>query len=262
MKKCLLLILVIIITVSCEKQRIEVLNENEVEYFNIAELDSGFSNDKLLSHIKPDSYADKFKSENKNSAVRFYFHYEIFIDENGNTEKIRPINKIPADVILGPDSVEFKLNTKEMTEGYAKILENEKFPVGYKNGKPVKYSFISEWGIVSAGEKDDSKQQIISSDFFVAVDESPGPVGGMEAIQKKITYPEIAKRAGIQGKVFVKAYVDESGNVVKVEILKKAHPALDSAAVDAVMKTKFNPGRQKGKPVKTQISIPIVFALK
>lgn len=83
----------------------------------------------------------------------------------------------------------------------------------------------------------------------------------MEAIQKKITYPEVAKRAGIQGRVFVKAFINEKGDVVRCEIIKGVHPALDSAAVEAVMKTKFTPGELKGKKVKAEIVVPIVFKL-
>ncbi len=48
--------------------------------------------------------------------------------------------------------------------------------------------------------------------FFLAVEEMPQPIGGLQGILEKITYPEIAKRVGIQGKVFVKAFVDETGN--------------------------------------------------
>jgi len=98
--------------------------------------------------------------------------------------------------------------------------------------------------------------------FFVAVEEQPEPIGGIEAIQSKIIYPEIAKRAGVQGRVYVKAFVDTKGNVVKVEILKGIGAGCDEAARDAVMKTKFKPGRQRGKPVNVQVSIPVVFKLQ
>ncbi len=37
--------------------------------------------------------------------------------------------------------------------------------------------------------------------YFVAVEEMPEPIGGIKAIQEKIVYPEIAKRAGVEGKV-------------------------------------------------------------
>lgn len=98
--------------------------------------------------------------------------------------------------------------------------------------------------------------------YFVAVEQMPEPIGGIAAIQNKIIYPEIAKRAGVEGKVYVKAFVDEKGNVTKVEIQKGLGAGLDEAAMKAVKETKFKPGKQRGKPVKVQVSIPIVFKLQ
>lgn len=98
--------------------------------------------------------------------------------------------------------------------------------------------------------------------YFVAVEDMPEPIGGIAAIQQKIVYPEIAKRAGIEGRVYVKAFVDESGNVTKVQIEKGLGAGLDEAAEKAVKETKFKPGKQRGKPVKVQVVIPIVFKLQ
>lgn len=98
--------------------------------------------------------------------------------------------------------------------------------------------------------------------FFVAVEEMPEPVGGIAAIQEKIVYPEIAKRAGVQGRVFVKAYVDENGNVNKVELIRGIGAGCDEAAMEAVQKTKFKPGKQRGKPVKVQVTVPVLFKLQ
>jgi periplasmic protein TonB len=97
--------------------------------------------------------------------------------------------------------------------------------------------------------------------YFVAVEEMPEPIGGIRAIQEKIVYPEIAKRAGVEGKVYILAFVDESGNVTKAQILKGIGAGCDEAALDAVLKTKFKPGKQRGKPVRVQVSIPVVFKL-
>lgn len=98
--------------------------------------------------------------------------------------------------------------------------------------------------------------------YFVAVEEMPEPIGGITEIQKKIIYPEIAKRAGVEGKVYVLAFVDESGTVTDVKLIKGIGAGCDEAAMDAVRKTKFKPGKQRGKPVKVQVSIPVVFKLQ
>lgn len=98
--------------------------------------------------------------------------------------------------------------------------------------------------------------------YFVAVEEMPEPIGGIAAIQSKIVYPEIAKRAGVEGKVYVLAFVDEGGNVTKVEVAKGLGAGLDEAALNAVKQTKFKPGKQRGKAVRVQVMIPIVFKLQ
>jgi protein TonB len=95
--------------------------------------------------------------------------------------------------------------------------------------------------------------------YFVAVEEMPQPIGGLQGIQKMIEYPEIAKRAGIEGKVFVKAFVDETGSVTNAEIVKGIGGGCDEAAMDAILQTKFTPGKQRGKPIKVQVTIPVVF---
>lgn len=95
--------------------------------------------------------------------------------------------------------------------------------------------------------------------FFVAVEQMPEPIGGLADIQKRVIYPSVALQTGIEGKVYVRAMVNEAGVVTQTEILKGIGAGCDEAAADAVSKTKFKPGIQRGKPVKVQITIPIVF---
>lgn len=97
--------------------------------------------------------------------------------------------------------------------------------------------------------------------YFIAVEDLPEPVGGIAAIQRAVVYPEIAKRAGVEGTVYVMAFVDETGSVTRTELVKGIGAGCDEAAQDAVKKTKFKPGKQRGKPVKVRMSIPIRFRL-
>jgi len=110
--------------------------------------------------------------------------------------------------------------------------------------------------------KEDKKVVEEEPVYFVAVEEMPEPIGGIGEIQKKIVYPEIAKRAGVEGKVYVLAFVDESGIVTDAKIIKGIGAGCDEAALEAVKKTKFKPGKQRGKAVRVQVSIPVVFKLQ
>lgn len=98
-------------------------------------------------------------------------------------------------------------------------------------------------------------------DFFVVVEERPEPIGGLKAIQDRIEYPQFAIRATIQGRVYVRAYVNENGDVEKVELVKGISGGCDEEAMKAVKETKFKPGRQRGKAVKVQVVIPVLFKL-
>ena len=95
--------------------------------------------------------------------------------------------------------------------------------------------------------------------FFVAVEQMPELIGGLKGIQSQIKYPEIAKRVGVEGKVLVQAIVDETGNVISVNTIKGIGAGCDEVALDAVRNSKFVPGKQRGKNVKVQVTIPIVF---
>lgn len=91
------------------------------------------------------------------------------------------------------------------------------------------------------------------------VDVFPEPIGGIEEMIKNVVYPQTAKDAGIEGKVFVKAIIDEQGNVTETSIIKSVNEDCDKAAMDAIKKTKFIPGTKDNKPVKAEVVIPIMF---
>ncbi len=112
--------------------------------------------------------------------------------------------------------------------------------------------------------KQEESKKVVEEEptYFVAVEEMPEPIGGIGAIQGKIVYPEIAKRAGVEGRVYVLAFVNENGDVTKVQVLKGIGAGCDEAAMAAVQSTKFKPGKQRGKSVKVQVSIPVLFKLQ
>lgn len=99
------------------------------------------------------------------------------------------------------------------------------------------------------------------AEYFIAVEEMPEVKGGIESIMRNLVYPEIAIRAGLQGVVYIVAFVNENGDVDRAEVLKGIGGGCNEAALEAVKKAKFIPGRQRGRPMKTRVSIPIRFNL-
>jgi protein TonB len=98
--------------------------------------------------------------------------------------------------------------------------------------------------------------------YFVVVEEMPSPIGGIQAILSKIKYPDIAKRAGVEGTVYILAYLSEEGIVVKTEIMKGIGAGCDEEAERAIKETRFLPGKQRGTPVRVKVMIPVKFKLE
>lgn len=98
--------------------------------------------------------------------------------------------------------------------------------------------------------------------YLAFADEMPEVAGGLHELYKRIVYPDIAKKTGIEGKVYAQVYVNEKGGVDDVKIIKGIGGGCDEAAIDAIKKSKFSPGKNKGTPVKVKLSIPVVFKIK
>ncbi len=99
-------------------------------------------------------------------------------------------------------------------------------------------------------------------EIFIVVERMPEPRGGMQAIYDRVRYPEIARRAGIEGRVVLQFIVDEQGNVVNPTVIRGIGGGCDEAAIEAVRGVKFTPGMQRGRAVKVQFQLPIVFRLQ
>lgn len=117
------------------------------------------------------------------------------------------------------------------------------------------------WGFWVPSQRWQFDRSEDDSVVYVNVDDLPEPMGGIAAIQRNVIYPEEAKRAGIQGTVYLEAFINEAGIVGTVNVIQGIGGGCDEAAALAVRNTRFLPGRQKGVPVKVRMSIPIRFRL-
>lgn len=79
----------------------------------------------------------------------------------------------------------------------------------------------------------------------------------------KPDYPELAKKAGIEGKAVVEAIVDVDGSVMDAKIFKSSgNPMLDESALAAARKAKFTPAKQRDIFVRVRVNIPFEFKLQ
>jgi protein TonB len=73
-------------------------------------------------------------------------------------------------------------------------------------------------------------------------------------------YPELAKRARIQGAVLLAALIDRNGHIANLHTLE-GHPLLVEAARDAVRQWRYRPTILNGQPVEVETQIQVKFTL-
>ena len=105
-----------------------------------------------------------------------------------------------------------------------------------------------------------------SDEVFMVVEQMPvfpgGDLGLMKFIQKNTKYPPIAKENDITGKVYVSYVVNKKGKVTNVKVARSVDRYLDAEAVRVVKLLPYSSaGKQRGKPVNVQYTIPINFTL-
>lgn len=103
-------------------------------------------------------------------------------------------------------------------------------------------------------------------EVFLVVEETAAPKGGMQAfyefVGKKLKYPAQARRMGVEGRVFVEFVINRDGSIVDVKAIKGIGAGCDEEAVRVVQSMPaWNPGKQRGKPVRQRMVLPITFKL-
>ncbi len=98
-------------------------------------------------------------------------------------------------------------------------------------------------------------------DYFTVVEQMPQLIGGLAGLQSKVEYPQMAARAGIEGRVTVQFTVNEQGEVENPQVIRGIGGGCDEEALRVVSEAQFKPGYQRGRPVRVQYSLPVVFKL-
>ncbi len=82
-------------------------------------------------------------------------------------------------------------------------------------------------------------------------------------LRKNFKYPRKAKRMNIHGKVFLSFYVDAEGNISDIKVTRGIGGGCDEEAIRVLkLSPKWNPGLQRGRAVKSPMSLFIHFVLK
>lgn len=121
---------------------------------------------------------------------------------------------------------------------------------------------VEEYVPIDVPEEEEEEEAPI----FTVVESMPTFPGGDEArikyLQENLKYPQMARESGIQGRVFVTFVVERDGNITDVKILRGIGGGCDEEAIRVIQNMpKWVPGKQRGKPVRVQFNMPILFKL-
>lgn len=145
-----------------------------------------------------------------------------------------------------------------------KELEEIKTPVS-KIGDTAVFSYtgpvkIEEKKIEEKILKEEKKieEKTVYQSFEV---EKPPECVNLSQVRSSMKYPDIAREAGIEGRVNVKVLVGTDGSVIKIGSISGPDVFYDEVRTKAV-DLQFTPALQNGKPVKVWVTVPFNFKLQ
>ena len=102
---------------------------------------------------------------------------------------------------------------------------------------------------------------------FYVLDVSPEFPGGyekkMEFLGKNVNYPQMALKSGVKGKVYIEVIIEKDGSLTNINAVKGIGSGCDQEALRVMrLMPNWTPGKIKGIPVRTKITIPFNFVLR
>jgi periplasmic protein TonB len=114
---------------------------------------------------------------------------------------------------------------------------------------------------------EEEPEEEVAEQIFLVVEEQAAFPGGAAAwgkfLRKNLKYPRQATRMGIEGRVFLSFVVDQQGKISDIQVARGIGGGADQEAVRVLRNSpRWAPGKQRGRAVKSRMSIQILFKLK
>ena len=225
-----------------------------------------------LSQVKPDK---------GNAALRYlwarerikYLDYQV---ESNESPEAKAILELGLKYNLMTNYTSFiAIDEQVVNKNGKQVTVQQPIPMpegvsDYAVGHDVAEMVVTKMAAVGVNRQNLSRvveeDEEIEEEVFVVVEEDPEFPGGMKAmlafIEKNLVYPEEAKAAGIEGKVYVSFTVEKDGSISNVKILRDIGYGCGDEVVRIVkLMPKWNPGKQRGVPVRVRYNLPVQFIL-
>ncbi len=185
---------------------------------------------KLVKKVEP-----VYPEEARKAGVEGVVILEGTIDTDGNVAKVKVL----------------KGEHESLNKAAVEALKQWKYNPATLKGKPMPVNFTVTMKFKLDGKEAEAQKPAEGA-------EHPGPT-----VIKKVnpTYPEEARKEGIEGMVILEATIDAEGNVSSVKVLKGEIDSLNTAAIEAVKQWKYEPVIVEGKAMPATFTVTIKFAL-
>jgi protein TonB len=135
---------------------------------------------------------------------------------------------------------------------------------------------IEEVEIKSTEVDEDTRVEIVEApapeentneqEVFTIVENMPEFPGGEAAMRKyigkNIRYPNLARENKVEGTVYIQFVINQNGEISDTKILRGIGAGCDEEALRVIKKMPaWAPGKQRGKPVRVQFTLPMKFKL-
>lgn len=158
-----------------------------------------------------------------------------------------------------------KVKLAPIVDVYTKVKDDE--PI---NTDPVELTDTPDLTPMPSGDvfgDEDGDEGYVETKIFEVVEERPTFPGGDAALAqylgRSINYPAMARDMGVQGQVYISFVVDEMGRISDIKLLRGIGAGCDEEAINAVNGMPiWNPGKQRGVPVKVRYTLPVSFKMR
>lgn len=203
------------------------------------------------------------------SAVIVAFNWKGEIEGmqiNEPVDLFDPVYEVPISKILEPEPPKPRAIKSEPKKALSSaIIVATDLPESIKT-EEIDFDNDPNNDVDLSGAFTDEPVEIVSDEPMVIVEHMPTFPGGVDAfyqyLSKNMRYPYKAKNRNISGKVFVQFVIDTDGTVTDVKTVKGVGFGCDEAAEEVVRNSpKWSAGKQRGRPVRVRMIIPITFKL-
>ena len=177
-----------------------------------------------------------------------------------STNIFEPLAEIPPTEIKAPPPPVIQQPTLIVVPDEEEIKQELKFDLDVEITTDTKVQEYTPVDLPKIEEEEEADK------IFVVVEQTATPKDGLPAFYKYVAanlrYPIAASRMGVEGKIFVQFIINKDGSISDVIAINELGSGLEQEAIRIVANAPaWNPGRQRGKPVKQRMVIPIFFKL-